>query len=356
MRTAGLRGGAYLGTRAALMATRLLSRSDLESLARRSAGQTEAALDAGVRPFLGVGIGPASHPLEQRLLTVLLGEVVILSRGVTGRERDFVIHWMHRAELANLKAILRGKMVNEAAESIRANLVEMGPFAGLPVDDLLRTEGVPELLARLERSPYADIARQARRVFEEQRDLFALDTTIDRRYYVGLVRRAAAIEAGTGPDFRALMASVVDHLNLLWLLRYRFFYELPPSQVWYLLVASPYRLSSQVLQQLVRAERFEEVAPALPQPYRQWLAQAADANSVARILASKGVELARRLVRLSPSPLARAFAYLLLREHDLRNLHALLKGQQLGVDQDTVLRALDIGPLLATATAAAGRA
>lgn len=356
MKTAGLRGGAYLGTRAALMATRLLSASDLESLARRPPGLADAARDADLRPFLGADFGPSSHPLEQRLLTVLLGEVVILSRGVTGRERDFVIHWMHRAELANLKAILRGKMVNEAPESIRGKLVEMGPFAGLPVDDLLRTEDVPELLARLERSPYADIARQARRVFEEQRDLFALDTTIDRRYYAGLVRRAAAIEADAGPDFRALMASVIDHLNLLWLLRYRFFYQLPPSQVWYLLVASPYRLSSQILQELVRADRFEDVAPALPEPYRHWLAQAPDANAVARILAAQGVALARRLVRLSAVPLTRAFAYLQLREHDLRNLHALLKGQQLGVDQDTVLGALDIGPLPATAAATAGRA
>jgi len=346
---------AYLATRVAFMATRLLSATDLESLTQRSIEENRSFLvERGLAQLAAANVDSARHPLEQRIITVLLEDFVILSRALSGRERDFIIYWIHRAELANLKAILRGKMANEPPESIRDELVEMGPFAGLPVDDLLRTEDVAELLARLARSAYPDIARQARRVFEEQHDLFALDAAIDQRYYTGLARRAAGIEGGIGGDFKALMAAVIDHLNLVWLLRYRFSYQLAPSQVWYLLIPAHYRLSSELLQELVQLNRFEDVAPALPPPFDAWLASARDPHDVARILDEKTAALARKTVRLARSPLARAFGYLLLRERDLRDIQVVLKGEQLGVDRQTIRAALGMSASAPTGVAPAG--
>jgi V/A-type H+-transporting ATPase subunit C len=351
----GARHNAYLATRVALMATRLLDPADLELLSDRSAEENRAFfVEHGLGHLVATDAETARHPLEQRIIGVLLEDVVILSRALAGRERDFIIYWIHRAELANLKAILRGKMANEPPESIRDKLVEMGPFAGLPVDDLLRTEDVAELLSRLQRSAYPDIARQARQVFEEQHDLFALDTTIDQRYYTGLARRASALESGNGGGFKALMAAVIDHLNLVWLLRYRFSYQLAPSQVWYLLIPTHYQLSSELLQRLVQFNRFEDVAPALPQPFSAWLADARDPNDVARMLDDRTAALAGRTVRLSPSPLTRAFAYLLLREHDLRNVHVVLKGEQLGVDRETVRAGLGLAHAMPAGSAARG--
>jgi V/A-type H+-transporting ATPase subunit C len=326
---------AYLATRVALLAARLLSAQDMEQL-----GDARADQDRGFYADHGLGplIADTGHPLEQRLITVLLDETVILSRALAGRERDFLMYWVHRFELANLKAIIRGKMANEAPESIRGKLVEMGPFASLPVEELLRTEDIAELLARLERSQYTDIGRQARQVFEQQHELFALDTTFDQRYYSGLVRRAFAIENEAGAEFKALMAAVIDSLNLVWLLRYRFAYQLAPSQVWYLLIPTHYRLSSVALQALAQLYRFEEVPPALPQPFRDWLAETRSPNEASRILEAQTAALAGRSLRQAASPLARAFAYMLLREQDLRNVHVMLKGRAIGV-RDEVIRA-----------------
>lgn len=335
---------AYLATRVALLATRLLSDEDLLGLGDKSPEENlPFFVEHGLAPLIATDAASARHPLEQRVITVALDEAVILSRALTGRERDFIIYWVHRFELANLKAIIRGKMANEAAESIRDKLVEMGPFASLPVDDLLRTEDVAELLARLERSKYADIGRQARQVFEQQHELFALDTTFDQRYYSGLVHRASAIESEAGSGFKALMGAVIDSLNLVWLLRYRFAYQLAPSQVWYLLIPTHYRLGSSTLQALAQLNRFEEVQPMLPEPLRGWLAKAASPNDVSRVLDVRASELARRIVRRSPSPLTRAFAYMLLREHDLRNVHVVLKGRSINMNADTIRAGLGLG-------------
>lgn len=336
---------AYLATRVALLGTRLFSPRDIRRLGEVRPEEDRAFFsDHGLAPLITEASGGQAHPLEQQLVSVLLDETVILSRALAGREREFLIYWVHRFELANLKAIIRGKMANEPAESIRSKLVEMGPFASLPVEDLLRTEDIAELLARLERSQYADIGRQARQVFEQQHELFALDTTFDQRYYSGLVRRAFALEAEAGAEVKALMAAVIDSLNLVWLLRYRFAYQLAPSQVWYLLIPTHYRLSSVMLQALAQLNRLEDVLPALPPPFRGWLAQARNPNDVARTMEWHGAALARRVVRRAASPLARAFAYMLLREQDLHDVHVMLKGRSIGVGEDVIRAGLAMTP------------
>ena len=116
----------------------------------------------------------------------------------------------------------------------------MGVFGRLDIEDLAHAEDVGELLRRLESSPYADIVRPARRAFEESHDPFILDAALDRSYYEGLEHRALPLENVAGQSFRRLMSSLIDRLNLVWLLRYRFNYNLPPAQVYYLLVASRY--------------------------------------------------------------------------------------------------------------------
>ena len=339
------------------MATRLLSDADLLRLSETSMEESRPFFfEHGLATFAAEESELAHRPLEQRMISVLLDDVVILSRALAGRSRDFIIYWTHRFELANLKAIIRGKMANEAPESIRDKLVEMGPFATLSVDDLLRTEDVAELLTQLERSKYADIGRQARRVFEQQHELFALDTTFDQRYYSGLVRRAAAIEGEAGSDFKALMAAVIDSLNLVWLLRYRFAYQLAPSQVWYLLIPTHYRLSSPILQALAQLNRFEDVPLAIGEPFRTWLAGAVSPNDVSRILEARASTLARATVRRTQSALARAFAYMLLREHDLRRVHVVLKGKRIRIAPEIIHAGLGLAPIAQPAGLSGGPA
>lgn len=346
----GASHNAYLATRVALLATRLLSEPDLTLLGEKAPTEIRPFfVEHGLVPLIAEDAAVLRHPLEQRIITVLLEDAVILSRALAGRERDFLIYWTHRFELANLKAIIRGKMANEGAESIRDKLVEMGPFASLPVEDLLRTEDIVELLSRVERSQYADIGRQARQVFEQQHELFALDTTFDQRYYGGLVRRAAAIETDVGTEFKSLMAAVIDSLNLVWLLRYRFAYQLAPSQVWYLLIPTHYRLSSATLQALAQLTRFDDVQPAIPEPFRTWLTGATSPNDVGRILEAKTSELARKIVRHAPSALTRAFAYMLLREHDLHNVHVVLKGRSINIAPEIIRAGLHSAPAAAGA-------
>jgi V/A-type H+-transporting ATPase subunit C len=321
---------AYLRTRVSLMAGRLLSSERLEALLADAAGDSEQVHQAARQ----LGLDPADpsvagSSLEQRLVSAFLSDFLILLHPLRGAARELFLYWGHRVELANLKAIISGKLASQSAAAIRRELLDMGPFAALPVEDLLRAEDMAELLRRLDTTPYSDIARQGRRVFEEQREAFALDAAIDRRYFAGLFRRARALREAGAAEVRHLVGTVVDRTNLVWLLRYRYAYNLGPAQSYYLLIPETYRLSGSQLMALAQLPSLEQVIARLPDPYGSWLHGASTSFDVVRILDAETWRFAETQVRRNAPGLAAAFAYLLLRERDLRQMRAILKGKRL---------------------------
>jgi V/A-type H+/Na+-transporting ATPase subunit C len=141
------------------------------------------------------------------------------------------------------------------------------------------------------------------------------------------------------------MAGLIDRINLVWLLRYRFNYGLPPAQVYYLLLASRYSLSGTLLRE----------SGGTRQP-GSGFGRAADemagspgrcGGRTRRVFAAWNASLpswrARPFVPVRRG-LARAFAYLILRERDLRAVRAVLRGRHLGLSDAAIRFALQRTP------------
>jgi V/A-type H+-transporting ATPase subunit C len=220
----------------------------------------------------------------------------------------------------------------------------MGAFARLDLQDLAHAEDVGELLRRLEQGPYAGIVHHARRAFEQNPDPFILDAALDHGYYEGLTRHARPLEAGAGTALHGLMAQLIDRINLVWLLRYRFNYGLPPAQVYYLLIGSRYALASTRLQQLAALDSLEAVLDALPSPWHGRLSGARTIPEVFARMEHAAAAHAVQVLRARAPALARAFAYLTLRERDLRAVRTVLRGRHLGLAQADIRLALQRAP------------
>ncbi len=335
---------AYLRTRVSLMAARLLHSERLEALIEQSGEETDELTEVARDLGLDATEAAAGLTLEQRLVSALLDDYLILLRPLTGAARELVLYATHRVELANLKTIISGKMAGQSAAVIRRELMDMGPFSALPVEQLLRTEDMAEMLRRLDNTPYADIARQARRVFEEQHDLFAIHAAIDRRYFAGLAKRVKALREPGHEEVRHLVGTWLDRTNLSWLLRFRFAYNLGPAQSYYLLIPDTYRLGGAQLMALAQLNSFDEAIARLPPPYGPMLRGAPTSYDVVRILDAETWRQAEVTVRRSTSALAATIAYLLLRERELRALRALIKGRRLRLSPDLIRSALGFEP------------
>jgi V/A-type H+/Na+-transporting ATPase subunit C len=336
---------AYLNTRVSLYAGRLWPDAALDALVSVADETVADTLNQHGLPQLAAGfIDPPdlqnARSLEQRIIAQILDETRVLIRPLSGPARSFLSFWTARFEISNVKTLLRSKLTGERPAAVLARLTPMGAFGRLDNQDLAHAEDVGELLRRLEAGPYAGIVRHARRAFEQNHDPFNLDAALDHGYYEGLIQRAQPLEDTVGAPFRSLMANMIDRINLVWLLRYRFNYKLPPAQVYYLLVGSRYSLPGTRLQELAALDSLEAVLAALPSALQTQLAGVADIPGVFARMEHAAAEQALRVLRSSAPDIARAFAYLILRERDLRAVRAVLRGRHLGLAEADIRQAL----------------
>lgn len=327
----------YLTTRVSLFRSRLWSEDQLGRLAVAPDADMARLLAAHGLAGLAAGYaGDNPRSLEARIVAIVLAEARILLRPLVGAARQLLLYWLGRFEVSNVKSLVRAKLAGEGAQATAARLLDLADFSRLDVDQLMRAEDVSELMRRLEPSPYAEIVRNARQAFEESRDIFILDATLDRAYYDGLIRRARVLEAEAGRAFACLMADLIDRVNLVWLLRYRFNYGLPPAQVYYLLPGPGYRLHDRLLRDLVGREAVASVLAGLPGPLAALLAGANGIPEIAARLERQTTRLAEGVLAAPDQPLARVMAYLTLRETGLRDVRAILRGRRLGLSVDDI--------------------
>jgi V/A-type H+/Na+-transporting ATPase subunit C len=291
--------------------------------------------------FLAPGYGPdETLSLEARITLKLLDEARILLRPLQGMPREFLLYWLERFEISNIKTLIRAKLAQEKAAAIIPRLADLGPFARLDMVTLAHAEDVDELLHRLENGPYSLIAHNARNAFEDSRDPFMLDATLDRTYYESLARMGRSLAAYAGKPFRSLMAGLMDRINLVWLLRYRFNYNLPPAQVYYLLPGLGYRIPNAMLKDLVAAPDIDTLLDGLPTLTQNILGTARTIPAIAMQMEQDAARTARRVLASGAYVLARCFAYLILRERDLRRARALSRGHYLGLSSNSRFAAM----------------
>jgi V/A-type H+-transporting ATPase subunit C len=335
---------AYLGTRVAVLTERLFQEEALQALIESGTGGDALLNQVGL---VGYTLEESQDPalLEQRLLNLFLNDTQILVRPLVGRARDLLVYWVRRYELGNLKAIIRGRAAGRPPAWIREELLDVGAFATLPVEDLLQTEDAAEMLRRLEATPYGDIARQARTIFEERHELFVLDAVVDKRYYAGLNNQVATLPRADQQPLRRLVGVIIDRINLVWLLRYRFVYDLAPAHAYYLLIPAGARLASGQLLALVQRGSPEEVIRHLPPALAAVVGEVTTLAEVEDLLLRETDRIAWIVLRESLFSFARIFAYLVVRERQLHQIHAIIKGKQLRLDAGLIRTAARTAPL-----------
>ncbi len=327
---------AYLNTRVTAMSTRLLEREQIQALAQLSLPelaerfQLESVLDEQLPKQT------KSRAVEQTLIRVLLAELAVLVRPMTPPERGLLLAWGRKFALFNLKTLIRGKLYNLDQAEIRENLYDLPDSMRLSDQDLLRAENVLELLRILEQGPHRLIARQAREVYEQKREPFALEAAIDQRYYAELMRQAMQFQDENVHSLQQLLGAILDRIDLLWLLRFRFSYRLSPSETYYQLVPSPKLLHRDRLLELANMETFEQVLAALPAPLDTLLAGSTSLIDVQRRIGTHQHAEAQRILASGRSGVARALAYLVLRESDLMVLFSLIQGRLLALPQELI--------------------
>lgn len=278
--------------------------------------------------------------LETFLLHDFMQKSARIVRALSGIPRALIAYWIRRFEVGNIKVMLRGKMEARPNAMIKAELTDLGSASTLSFDELLRTEDVNELLRCLENTHYAAIAKFARSHFEKEHVLFTLETAVDRQYYIGLMSRVGHLESNEYLRLRLLIGQLIDQINLIWLLRYRLVYDLTPSHTYFLLTPGGYYLPGKSLSRLATIDHFEQLFHFLPVELKLLLAPCQTIHDIEIKMDSIILKTAQRILQTETFSLARALAYLVLRERQLYKIHAIIKGKLLNLKAGQIRQAV----------------
>ncbi len=324
---------AYLNARVSILAGNLLSETELHKF-----------LEQDSLPALGDELNKLLNDenisinlIEQAWLIRTLEDFQVLLRPLSMAARNLLLYWFRKHDIANLKTILHGKIAGLDTDTISNQLLDLGLLSSLPIKQLLRSENIGELLRQLEHSSYSNISRQARRVLEKEHQLYSLDATIDRYYMLGFIQHVMALDVVQRKHILPLISIFVDRFNLLWLLRYRFAYNLSAAETYYLLIPASFRLNRALLQKLVELESLDEVIENLPEPFSKLLSGVESTFIADQKLIQELRKVADVTLKLHSFTLAKVFAYILLREMEMHKIMAILKGKKLALNKDIML-------------------
>lgn len=331
---------AYLSTRLGAFANRLISLDQLKGLIGLDLEQVLSRVSTITGHSYQLGQDQPER-IENQLSSYALADFQLLIRPFSSRERRFLNYAIRWFELANLKLLIRGKFSKTDSAIIRQQLIDLGSFAGLPLNRLLNTDDPHEMLRMLETTAYAGIVRQARFVYEEQgNDLFLLDATIDKSFFINLNKRIQALHPEDADSVGRIMGALLDRFNLIWLLRYRFSYSLSAAKSYYLLTATGNRLHSADLMRLARMDDWQQVVDALPEALKRQLSGIQGIPEIESMMEYSTLAVAAKELHQLGSIVARTFCYILLREAEVRFMQALIKGKLLGFDQRLIDQAV----------------
>lgn len=327
---------AYLNTRVSLMAEQLLHRKQREALLHLPLSEMQSLLIQAGFGELAQQLPDSTSQLEQYLATKLVEESIILMRCMKSPERDFIRHWIRRLELINLKLILRSKFSGLPHIDQARDLLDLGKLTSLDQQALINTDSVEEFLRQLQTSSYSSMAGPARKAFEEHRSLFDVESVLDTNYYRQLAQLASSLEGAHKLQVMQLLGAWFDQVNLVSLLRFRFVYKLSAPHAYFLLAPGGRHLSMQTLQLLAQQPDVTETIRHLPKVLREQLTHTDNIEDVEHHMQQLVRKQANNILRKQRFNMARAYAYLYLREQQIQLIHAVLKGHMLGFDSDLI--------------------
>ena len=198
---------AYLNARVRNRRSQVLPESFFQQAMNQSFPEFVRALGESIYGPDLVGDGLAD--VDRAVSSHLARTVADLPELVTGTEREAVALALLRADLTNLKAILRGKAAGQSPEEIKARL-SGGTLPEVLVSAMLQAPDVPSV-AQVLQLPTHPLAKALRAAAARTQDLLEIEVALDRDFFAYSLEKARRL----GQAFLASYFMLeVDAINL----------------------------------------------------------------------------------------------------------------------------------------------
>lgn len=266
--------------------------------------------------------------------------------------RQLLLQLWRLYEVDNLKATLRGIETGSSWGQVRHLLSPMAKHVTLTTTDLeemVRSEDVAQAIKHVQHTPYYETLAHALERYQAEKNLFPLEVALDLDYRRGLWQ---SVNELTGMDHKQalhLVGTVLDVDNLLWAIRYRAYHHLSVEEIINYTLPFGYQVSDEDIRAIAHGADIAQVVRRI-YPSVDGLGLLEQISEQPRAaLGALELALQRHILRIChaafvgyPFHIGIPVAYLLLNEHEIRDLTVLIEAKASHLPQEVFVPMLEI--------------
>ena len=350
--TSPLRRYAFINAKLRARISKLIPENTIQQMIR-SHSLEEALVILGNTPY---GI---LHEIYHKTGDLKLGELEILKaeiyvyteieKYIQDETLELVRSLISFYEIDNLKNVIRiffdRKIRKRSVETASLYILRDKILHDIAVDAIINAESTEEIVHILETTPYASIVEKFKDSVLQEGSLFLLEIALDHYYYENLIRVAEKLPATDRKESLRLIGVEIDLHNIIWIIRFRRFYNLSIEKVLTLIIPGGYHLGTGLLKQAHESQNVTSVLQGIikttyPGLETMLSSQPADSSArlllIERILERILVYEVQRILRGYPFTIGIIFAYFILKKNEMKKIKAILNAKQYKIPEERI--------------------
>ncbi len=265
-----------------------------------------------------------------------------LLKDVKGAEKDLVSAFLEKYEIENLKTALRIREGNRDLEEMKYLVRRKLPHS-LPYQAIAESGSLEEAVSFLHGTPYITAINAVFDDYKEKKTLFPIEINLEIDYYRRLKEKVAALGKRDMAIARKLIGLEIDRKNLAWLIRLKFYYDVPTGDLFDYSIPGGYRMTTERLRQSFKAESIKEVVSlALEKSFKNASEMLMGGEELSKlylleiILWNYQIAEAKKTLGGFPFTIGTVLSYLILKRTEVRNIITILNGKVYKMDRAAI--------------------
>ena len=277
------------------------------------------------------------HPrrVEFEIKKHLSNSFDILTRLVPKRARNFFYQYYRVHEVDNLKAILRGLQIGQTWDQVRYLLFPCPSHSSFSSQVVSETASIEAAVDLLKGTPYYSTLSHAMERYTSEKSLFPLEVALDLDYWRKLWQEVNGL---SGEDRRVALkicGTSLDHINLLWALRYRVFHGLSEEEIINYTLPFGMKVHDIDIQEIASGANILQVVnriyPDVPSLAEMMRDPAEGLSAFELALQRDLIEVCKNTFTGNPFHLGIPLAYLTLLEMEIQDLIVLIEARAMDI-------------------------
>lgn len=176
--------------------------------------------------------------------------------------KPFLVNLLSRFEISNLKKIVKGIIYPRFKSDTR--FLDISPFSSFNPKEAIKCKSLNELSDFLSNTPYKNFIT-TELTTDKSNTAFLIENKLDIKYYKDLFNKSRMFFGKSKKAFIEFLSKQVSYINLSWILRLKYYYDLEIEDIKNYIILHPYfKFNTRNFEDMFEATYQDEILSSIP--------------------------------------------------------------------------------------------